>query len=121
MSPHRTRLEGSGGDALIRMRRGECLGVQWGDIDLERHSVTIRRQVRLVGKRIDVTPRTKTGKGRNINLDTTTVAELRAHKVWQAQELLKLGIRLSDTTFVFCHPDARPYQPERFSREFARS
>ena len=61
------------------------------------------------------------GQGRAVDLDATTIAELRAHRARQAQELLLLGIRADGDTLVFCHPDARPYNPERFSRECARA
>lgn len=34
--------------------------------------------------------------------------------------MLKLGLRPDADSLVFCHPDGRPYHPERFSREFDR-
>lgn len=74
-----------------------------------------------VDHKIVIANRTKTGKGRAVDLDATTIAELRAHCARQAQELLVLGIRADGETLVFCHPDARPYNPDRFSREFDRA
>lgn len=35
--------------------------------------------------------------------------------------MLALGTRANRDTLVFCHPDGRPYHPERFSREFDRA
>jgi integrase len=32
-----------------------------------------------------------------------------------------LGIRADGDTLAFCHPDARPYNPDRFSQEFDRA
>jgi integrase len=69
---------------------------------------------------VHIASRTKTGKGRSIDLDAQTVAILRAEKIRQAEEMLKLGLRPGDDALVFSHPDGRPYHPERFSREFDR-
>jgi integrase len=107
--------------ATTGMRRGEVLGLRWRDLDLEGGRLSIRQTVTLVDHAIVIANRTKTGKGRAVDLDATTIAELRAHRVKHAQELLLLGIRADGDTLVFCHPDARPYNPERFSREFARA
>jgi integrase len=106
--------------ATTGMRRGEQLGLRWGDIDLTSGQVTIRRTVTLVDHTIRISARTKTGRGRSLRLDPGTLAELRAHRAWQGEELLRTGIRLDDATFVFCLPDARPYNPDRVSRELER-
>lgn len=34
--------------------------------------------------------------------------------------VLLMGAGYQDHGLVFCHPDGRPYHPERFSREFDR-
>lgn len=107
--------------ATTGMRRGELLGLRWRDLNLEGGRLSIRQTVTLVDHKIVTTNCTKTGKGRAIELDERTVSELRSHRVKQAQELFLLGIRAEGDTLVFCHPDARPYNPERFSREFARA
>lgn len=107
--------------ATTGMRRGEVLGLRWRDLDLEGGRLSIRQTVTLVDHKIVIANRTKTGKGRAVDLDGTTIAELRAQRVRQAQELLLLGIRADDDTLVFGHPDGRPYNPDRFSREFDRA
>jgi hypothetical protein len=55
-----------------------------------------------------------------IEFDSPTVAALKAWKARQAQERLLLGAGYQDRGLLFCHPDGRPYHPERFSREFDR-
>jgi hypothetical protein len=47
----------------------------------------------------------KSGLARTVALGHTVAEELRAHRVSQAQELLKLGVRLSDEHFVCTHAD----------------
>lgn len=102
------------------MRRGEALGLRWSDLDLEAGRASIRQTVTAIAHKVHVAPRTKTGKGRAVDLDAGTVAELRAHRAGQAREMLALGLRPGPGTLVFCHPEGRPYHPERFSREFDR-
>ncbi len=106
--------------ATTGCRRGECLGLRWADVDLEAGRVSIRQTVTAVNHRVRIAPRTKTGRGRAVDLDAATVSELRSHHARQAQEMLVLGLRPDGETLVFCHPDGRPYHPERFSREFDR-
>lgn len=53
-------------------------------------------------------------------LDKRTVAALRTQRARQAQDRLLVGAGYTDSGYVFCHPDGRPYHPERFSREFDR-
>lgn len=107
--------------ATTGMRRGEVLGLRWFDLDLDGGRLSIRQTVSLIDHKIVIASGTKTGNARGVDLDAITVAELRAHRARQAQELLLLGIRPDGDSLVFCHPDARPYNPERFSREFARA
>ena len=52
------------------------------------------------------------------NLGTTITEELRAHRAAQAQELLKLGVRLSDDHFVCTHADGRMMQPTWITHEW---
>ncbi len=106
--------------ATTGARRGEVLGLRWADLDLDAGQAAIRQTITQVGRRIVTAPRTKTGKARLIELDGRTVASLRAHRARQAAERLAMGAGFTDQGLVFALPDGRPYQPERFSREFAR-
>lgn len=97
-------------------RRGEALGLRWTDVDFERRVVSIRQQLTASGFK----PSTKTDKPRVIELDRETLTALRAWRADQAEEKLLVGSAYQDHALVFCHPDGRPYDPERFSREFSR-
>ena len=63
------------------MRRGELLGLQWGDVDLEAATLGVERSVEetSAGLRLK-SPKTKSGR-RNITVPPETVAMLRAHKI----------------------------------------
>ena len=75
------------------MRRGEVLGLQWPDADLEGGTLTVARQV-LPPPRAPQIPyvgeTTKT-RVRRVRVDEQTTAALRAWKVQQASERLLFG------------------------------
>ena len=55
----------------------------------------------------------KNGKGRTVALPPLImVAELRAWRLKQAEELLRLGVQLTDDTFVCAREDGSPIQPQ---------
>jgi integrase len=62
----------------------------------------------------------KSGRGRTLALSANLVEELRAHRLRQAEELLKVGIRLSDDTFVVAQADGSPLQPDTLTQDWVR-
>jgi integrase len=58
--------------------------------------------------------------GRTIALSATLVAELAAHRVQQAEELLRLGKRVSEGDFVVTRPDGLPLRPHSLGQEWVR-
>jgi integrase len=101
-------------------RRGEAVGLTWAALDLDNRRCSIRQTITAVNHQLHTAVGTKTDSGRNIGLDDLTVTALRAWRARQAEERLLLGSGYQDHDLVFCHPDGRPYHPERFSREFDR-
>jgi integrase len=80
--------------ATTGMRRGECLGLRWPDVDLVAARLSIVQTVICVHHEIRIgSP--KTAKGRwTVALDPGTVAVLRAHRKRQLAERLLMGRRL---------------------------
>jgi len=101
------------------MRRGEILGLRWGDVDVSDMTLTVS-QIRTVANYQVVTLSPKTEKGaRTISLDGQTVAALRAHRVAQVEEKLLYGSGYHDgADYVFRRTDGEPIHPERFSSWF---
>ncbi len=62
----------------------------------------------------------KSGRARTVALSATVVAELKAHRIQQAQELLRVGKRLSDDDFVVTQADGSPLQPHSLGQEWVR-
>lgn len=106
--------------ATTGMRRAECLGLRWSDVDLAAGRVSISQTVIMVHHDIRVgAPKTARGR-RTVALDPGTVIALREHRKRQAAERLLMGAGFTDHGLVFCRPDGGPLHPERFSRMFSR-
>ena len=67
------------------MRRGELLGLQWGDIDLDAATLRVERSLEETNAGLELkSPKTKSGR-RNITLPAEAIAMLRAYKIEQMQ------------------------------------
>lgn len=109
--------------ARTGMRRGEALGLRWGDIDLERGQIAIRRSVGVVktfgeGEQI-VTRLPKTGHSRVVPIGASLVADLRRHKSALATTF-DLSATVADAPILRDPTMNGPHHPERFSREWLR-
>ena len=62
----------------------------------------------------------KSGHSRTVALPATAVAELKAHRIAQAQELLKFGKRLSEDGFIVAQPDGSPLRPHSLGQMWTR-
>ena len=92
------------------MRRGEVLGLRWGDVDLESARLSVNRSLVSVAYELhESRGKTRTAR-RTIDLDERTVEVLET-------------IRSPDpdgTAFVFCHKDGSPIHPQVLSDAFKR-
>jgi integrase len=104
---------------MLGLRRGEIAALRWRHVDLNRAQVAIVESVEQtrLGLRIKAP---KSGRGRKVALPIRVVAELRAWRTKQAQELLRLGIRLTDDSFVCAGEDGQPIQPQSVTHAWHR-
>jgi integrase len=101
--------------AMTGMRRGEVLGLRWGDIHLN----AARLSVVAVGYEVvESTP--KSHKARVIDLDAETVAQLRAHRQNQDAERAEWGADYQDHALVVAKENGEPIHPHTFSQSFER-
>ena len=102
---------------LCGLRRGEIAALRWRNINLgaAQLAVTESAEQTKAGVRYK---QPKSGRGRTVALSARVVNELRSHRVQQAQELLKLGIPLTDDTFVVAQADGRPLQPRTITHQW---
>jgi integrase len=103
--------------AATGMRRGEALALRWRDIDLDAGRLAVRRSVGVVkakgaGAQLIEGP-TKTCRARVVDLDSGTVAALRADRATRGLLALDLA---PDSALVLSNLDGSHRHPERFSR-----
>jgi integrase len=107
--------------ATAGMRRGEALGLKWGDINWEKNQVTIRRALIITdkGTRTWSTPKTKAGV-RTVSLDDDTMAALKVHRSRQNAEKLALGAGYADEDLITAQVDGSSVSPTRITEQFGR-
>ncbi len=101
------------------LRRGEIAALRWRHVDLAAAQLAVIQSAEqtVAGVRYK---EPKSGRGRTIALSDTLVTELRAHRMRQAEELLRFGKRLSDDDFVITQPDGLPLRPHSLGQEWVR-
>lgn len=102
---------------LCGLRRGEIAALRWRNINLgtAQLAVTESAEQTRAGVRYK---QPKSGKGRTVALSARVVSELRSRRVQQAQELLMLGVPLTDDAFVVAQADGSPLQPRSITRQW---
>lgn len=104
---------------LCGLRRGEIAALRWRNVDLTKGEVAIVESAEQTKAGIRYKP-PKNDRSRTVALSATMVEELRRQRAAQAQELFKLGTRLSDDAFVVAQADGSPLQPRSLTHEWMR-
>ena len=104
---------------LCGMRRGEIAALRWKNVDLTTGQIAIVQSAEQT-KTVVRYKEPKSGRSRTVALPALALEELRAHRLRQAEELLWLGIGLSDDTFVCVREDGLPLQPDAFTHDWNR-
>jgi integrase len=100
---------------MCGLRRGEIVALRWGHIDLAAGKMMVVESAEQTAAGVRYKA-PKSGRGRTVALSAMVTAELRQHRLVQAEELLGLGVRQSDTTFVYTRQDGEPMQPRSLSQ-----
>jgi integrase len=102
---------------LCGLRRGEIAALRWRDINLENGQLVVNESAEQTQAGVRY-KKPKSGKGRMVALSARVVNELRSHRAQQAEELLALGVPLSDGTFVIAQVDGSPLQPRTITHQW---
>lgn len=103
------------------LRRGELCGLEWNDIDFEKHTITVCRSSQYIPGKGVFTKSTKTETSdRTITLPAQAFAGLKEYRAWQLTQRLKLGDRWIDTDRLFTQPDGKPIHPDSVSGYFRK-
>jgi len=101
-------------------RKGELLGLKWGDVDLEEGRVSIKRTLSAVKRGVPVFSDPKTPRSRRaITLSSDAVAALRTHRDRQVFERQALGEAYLDHQLVFATPRGTPIDPDNVNKQLA--
>jgi integrase len=94
--------------ACCGLRRGEIAALRWSRLDGAQLSISESVEQTRAGIRYKPP---KSGRARTVALSGFVVDELRRHRIAQAQELLRVGIRQTDDMFIVAQADGKPLQP----------
>ncbi len=102
------------------LRRGELLGLRWGDVNLDSATITVQRSLeRVSGVTRFKEPKTPRSR-RTVVMPKFVAQSMRKHRLTQAQRLLQLGLgRPTESTIVFDRL-GEPWNPATFSSMFHR-
>lgn len=103
------------------MRQGELLGLKWEDIDWERRSLKVKRQVRHFkhGEYKFSKPKSKSG-SRTIILGLKVVSVLQAHQINQNRLITDVGEDWVDLDLVFASNMGTPVTASNLRRSFRK-
>jgi len=104
---------------MCGLRRGEIAALRWKHVSDNMQALTIAESAEQTKAGVRY-KETKSGRSRTVALSSTVLAELRAHRVRQAEEQLRLGLRPDGNSFVVAQPDGSPLQPRSLTHEWVR-
>ena len=104
---------------LCGLRRGEIAALRWRNVDLACGQLAVVQSAEQTKAGVRY-KEPKNGRARTVALSATVVADLKAHRTQQAQELLRVGKRLSDDDFVVTQADGLPLRPHSLGQEWVR-
>jgi integrase len=105
--------------AMCGLRRGEITALRWGSVDLSRGQLSVAESTEQTARGTRL-KETKSGRARTVAIPSLVIEELRLHRVQQAEELLRLGVRMNDQTYIVAQEDGQPLQPNSLTHEFVR-
>ena len=106
--------------AATGMRRGEILGLRWGDIHFDTARIEITQALISVDYELVFTRlKTRTSR-RNVTLDPDTLAHLAEWRSRQTVQHDAAGVA-NEHGLVFTRPDGKPLHPHTVSQAFERA
>ncbi|MEI6779203.1 MAG: tyrosine-type recombinase/integrase, partial [Chloroflexales bacterium] len=103
----------------LGLRRGECLGLSWDDLDWEAGTVQVRRQVQVVKMKVVVSEYTKTDAGRRtLPLAPALLERLRAYRLNQEEERALMGPGWNERGLIFVAETGAPVGPSNLARHY---
>lgn len=103
------------------MRRGECLGLKWCDVDFDNHTMKICRTIQYTKENGVYEDETKNNSSnRVIALSHSIMQELKDYRRYQTEQRLKVGDRWKDKGYIFTNDFGEPLNPNTVSSWFSK-
>ncbi|MGF9965365.1 site-specific integrase [Bacillus rhizoplanae] len=104
------------------MRRGEILGLRWGDINFETEKINIKRTLYYTPNEGIYVQSTKNEQSsRAISISNFVIEELKKYRISQKESGLQLGIIFSDDSYVVTKETGQPLNPNGIYIHFTRA
>jgi integrase len=104
---------------LCGLRRGEIAALRWRHINLAGGQLAVVESAEQTTAGVRY-KKPKSGRARTVALSASVVEELRLHRLRQAEELLTIGVRQTEATFVCAREDGLPLQPRSLTQAWRR-
>ena len=101
--------------ALCGLRRGEIAALRWRSVDLTTGTLAITESAEQTKSGVRIK-----GRGRTVALPKAVLEALREHRLQQVQELLRIGVRHTNESFVVAQSDGAPLRPHSLGQEWVR-
>jgi integrase len=92
------------------LRRGEICALRWRHVDFNGGEIAVIESAEQTAAGIRYKS-PKTGKARTVALSPMSINQLAAYRLRQAEELLAIGVRQTEDTFIYVREDGEPIQP----------
>jgi integrase len=101
------------------LRQGELLGLIWTDVDLDTGKLSVRRSLKVMHHGLVFGPTKNKASRRSVPLNKSAVSALKAHRLRQNEERLRLGALWEDHDLVFPNRVGKPINHSNlYHREF---
>jgi integrase len=104
--------------AVYGLRRGECLGLRWSDVDDQSREIRIRQQVIVVDNQTQITPLKTKASIRTLPLLDFVSDALNRRRSAQDEERLLAGSDWQEFGLIFTSTVGTPYQPANFHKRW---
>ena len=103
------------------LRRGELVGLKWGDINFERKYLSVKRSIVFVPRMGHIIKGPKTESGiRPVDLSESMLRQMRKFKAQQAELQLRAGSLWANQDWVLSNPDGTHLNPNAITIAFKR-
>ena len=100
------------------IRRGECNGLQWKDVDFQNNTVTISGNLCYTPQKGIYLDTPKNGHTRTVDVDPAVMALLRALRSEQASHAISAYVFTQDNSPAPMHPQSPTRYMKKFSRKY---